>query len=204
MAKTTAISRRIFFAGGLLSLWAAAADAAELLEFEFERTGSRYTVRSESYIDVPPQGVFNVLSDYENFHRISSLVVESRDLGVGPDGEHLVFTKNSGCLAFFCRSVSKVERLEAQAPSEITTTVIPERSDVSYSRSHWLLKREGRGTRLSYSVETEINFWVPPMIGNYLLSRWLEKGGKKALVSIEYDAWHSLYAAPAAEPAQEH
>lgn len=203
MAKTTAAKIQRVLACGLLSVWVASAGAAELLKFEFERKGSRYTVRSESYIDVPPQGVFNVLSDYETLHRISSLVEESRDLGSGTDGEHLVFTKNSGCLAFFCRSVSKVERLQVQVPSEILTIVVPERSDVSYSYSRWLLEKEGRGTRLSYSVETEINFWVPPMIGNYLLERWLKKGGKSALANIEYYAWHSLYPEPAEAPAQD-
>ncbi len=197
VAKTTAVDARRIVACLLLCAWSASAGAAQLLEFEFERKGQRYTLRSESYIDVPPQGVFNVLSDYDGLHRISSLIVESRDLGAGPDGEHLVFTNNSGCLAFFCKSVKKVERLEVQPPNEIVTIVVPERSEVSYSRSRWVLEREGRGTHLSYSVDTEISFWVPPMIGNYLLRRWLRKGAKEALTFIEYYAWHSLYSEPA-------
>ncbi len=203
MAVKTTANTSSFVACGLLSLWWGGAGAAELLSFEFDRTGSRYTVNSESYIDVPPEGVFEVLSDYTGFHRISSLVVESRELGPGPEGEQRVFTKNSGCLGFFCRSISKVEALRTEPPLEITTTVIPEQSDVAFGHSQWRLAREGRGTHLIYSTATQINFWVPPMIGNYLLERWLRKGAKNALTNLEYYAWHTLYGDSEEEPEQE-
>ncbi len=177
----------------LLMLLIATAQSAEMLEFKFERKGPRYTVHSEAYIDIAPEGVFQVLSDYDRLHLISNLVEESRELRPGENGERLVYTKNSGCLALFCRTVEKVERLEAVPPVRIITVVIPQRSDVSFSRSEWRLAPDGRGTRLSYAVETEVSFWVPPVIGNYLLSRWLRKGAVNALQRIEYYAWHALY-----------
>jgi len=167
--------------------------AAEILTFEFERKGSRYIVRSESYIDVAPAGVFEVLSNYDKLHRISNLVEESKALEPAEEGAQLVYTKNSGCLALFCRTVEKVERLETDPPFRIVAEVIPERSDVSFSRSEWRLSKEGRGSHLSYSIETEISFWVPPVIGNFLLKRWLRTGAENALVRIEYYGWHALY-----------
>lgn len=169
------------------------ADAAELLGFEFSRDKQRYEVVSAAYIDVPPEGVYAVLTDYTQLHRISSLVVESADLGVDEDGRHLVFTHNEGCLALICRSLKKVEHLEAKPFSLVTTVALPGRSDVEFSRSEWRLQREGRGTRMDYALVTDINFWVPPIIGNYMLSRWLEKGAGRAITRIEYYAWHELY-----------
>lgn len=167
--------------------------AAELLEFEFERDRQRYEVVSSAYIDVPPEGVYIVLTDYAQLHRVSSLVVESANLGLDKAGRQLVYTHNKGCLAMFCRSLEKVEHLEAEPYSLITTTALPERSDVAYSHSEWRLRKEGRGTRLDYHLITDINFWVPPVIGNYVLSRWLKKGAARAIKRIEYYAWHELY-----------
>lgn len=182
------------------------APASELLNFEFARAGGRYSVQSAAYIDVPPAGVYAVLTDYQGLHRISNLVVKSAELEPDAQGRRRVYTLNKGCLALFCRSVEKTEYLQATPHSLVETIVIKELSDVAHSHSAWRLKPEGRGTRLDYEVETEINFWVPPVIGNYLLSRWLQKGADQALQRIEYYAWQALYGrepqapAPAADP----
>lgn len=167
--------------------------AAELLAFEFERNAQRYSVSSVAYIDVPPEGVYAVLTDYAQLSRISNLVVESKDLGIDEDGHQLVYTINKGCLAMFCRSLEKVERLRAVPFELIVTDAVAERSDVAFSHSEWRLLKEGRGTRLVYQMSTDISFWVPPVIGNYMLSRWLKKGAANAVQRIEYFAWHSLY-----------
>lgn len=171
----------------------ATARAAELLDFEFKRSKQRYEVTSSAYIDVPPAGVYAVLTDYENLHRISRLVVESADLGHDEQGQHLVYTHNKGCLALFCRSLKKTERLQAEPVTWITTEAISAHSDVAFSHSEWRLQKEGRGTRLDYHLRTDINFWVPPVIGNLVLSRWLKKGAASALNRIEYFAWQHLY-----------
>ena len=177
----------------LLVTLMAPAQAAELLEFEFERAAQRYSVTSVAYIDVPPPGVYAVLTDYAQLHRISNLVVASADIGVNEDGDRLVYTLNHGCLAMFCRSLKKVERLQAEPFALIITEALPARSDVAFSHSEWRLKKEGRGTRLEYRLSTDINFWVPPVIGNFVLSRWLKKGATNAVQRIEYFAWHELY-----------
>lgn len=176
------------------------ARAAELLEFEFSREKRRYKVSSVSYIDVPPPGVFAVLTDYDNLHRISNLVSASAERPPGENGIRRVYTHNEGCLAWVCRSVEKLETLEATPHTRIVTSVIPEQSDVAFGRSEWRLSVEGRGTRLEYTLETEINFWVPPVIGNYLIAKWLKKGTRNALARIEYTAWHTLYDDPEAKP----
>lgn len=190
-AANTAL-RLALVLGGLAWL-ATESRAAELLGFEFSRDGRRYTVRSAAYVDVPPEGVYAVLTDYARLHLISNLVTESRELEAAEDGTRRVYTLNEGCVAFFCRSVEKIETMEARPYSEIKTTVIAAQSDLGFGISRWHLSREGRGTRLVYETETEVGFWVPPVIGNYLLSRWLHKGTVNALQRLEYYAWHTLY-----------
>lgn len=170
----------------------AQARAAELLEFDFERNKQRYEVSSVAFIDAPPQGVYAVLTDYAHLYRISNLVAESADLGLDANGQRLVYTFNKGCLALFCRSLEKVERLQSVPYTLITTDALPERSDVNFSHSEWHLHTDGRGTRLEYQLTTDINFWVPPFIGNYLMSRWLEKGARNAVQRIEYFASQTL------------
>jgi len=168
-----------------LTLWIAAAFGAEVRSFEMDRKAQRYHIVSETFIDAPVAAVYSVLIDYDHYDRISSVFEESRYLERNPDGSGLVYTKAHGCVAFFCTTVERVEKLEVVPDSEIVATVIPERSDTRYSRAQWRLQAEGGGTLLRYELEMEPDFWVPPLIGPPIVKRALRQGGERAAARIE-------------------
>src|SRR5262249_22146318 len=126
----------------VLAGWAASVLAAEVRSFEMDSKAKRYHIVSETYIDAPVNAVYDVLVDYDHYDRISNVFQESRYLERNPDGSGLVYTKAHGCIAFFCTTVERVERLEVVPDAEITATVIPERSDAHYSRAQWRLQAE--------------------------------------------------------------
>ena len=163
----------------------AAVPAAEVRSLQLDREGQRYFLESESFIHAPVEFVYDVLTDYEQFGRVSKIFEESRFLDPEPDGTPLAYTKARGCIIFFCTTVERVERLELTPPSEIIATVIPERSNVQYGRAHWQLEPEGNGTRLLYNLEMEPGFWVPPVIGPWLIKRRLRDGGMRAAQRVE-------------------
>src|SRR5690606_5872273 len=98
-----------------------------------------------TYLAAPPAAIYDVLLDYDDdaYGRISEIYKESGYLAPDTDGTPLVYTRVEGCLLFFCRSMRRVERLEAVAPSFIRTTTVPERSDFKYSVSRLRLEPEG-------------------------------------------------------------
>jgi hypothetical protein len=160
--------------------------AAEIRSVDVERIGSRYHLVSDTHFDAGLQDVFDTLIDYDHLAGISETIKESHYLYPAEDGQQLVFTRVAACVLFYCKSVEKVERLEIDAPYRIVTTAIPERSDVRFSRSEWSLStEEGGGTNVEFKLEFEPDFWVPPIIGPFVIRKLLIKDGESAVQQIE-------------------
>jgi hypothetical protein len=161
------------------------ARAATIEELDVQRDGGCYRLSSVTYVDAALDAVFQVLTDYDAFQRISSVYEESRFLAPHPDGTPIVYTRMKGCLLFFCTSMRRVERLETDPPSFIRTTVLPEQSDVAYGQSEWILEPEAGGTRVTHRLTMQPDFWVPPVLGPWLLRKSLRKHGAAAVDRIE-------------------
>jgi hypothetical protein len=169
-----------------LSTAAPAGNAAEIRAVDVSYDDGRYYLVSETWFDAPVQGLFDVLTDYDRFTRISSVYKESRFLQPAPDGTPRALTRVEGCVLFFCQSMSRVERLEiAPDMTRIRAVVEPEASDFEYSVSTWEFREEDGGTIVDYRLEMEPGFWVPPVIGPYLMKRRLRRGGEDAIERIE-------------------
>jgi hypothetical protein len=159
--------------------------AATIRDVTMDHDGARYRLTSSTYMDAPREAVFRVLTDYERFDRISSVYAESRFLPPDDDGTTLVYTRVEGCVLFFCKSLVRVERMETEEPALIRTTADPARSDFRYARSEWHLEPESRGTHVVYEMELEPAFWVPPVIGPWIIKRRLLRDGVDAVARIE-------------------
>ena len=144
-----------------------------------------YRLVSDAYIDAPREAIFEVLTDYERFGRISSAYKDYGFLEPAADGVPIIYTTMEGCVLFFCVSMRRVERLETNAPGFIRTDTLPEQSDFKSSVSEWTLTSEEGGTNMTYSLMMEPDFWIPPLIGPWLLQQRLERGGNGAVNRIE-------------------
>jgi hypothetical protein len=79
----------------------------------------------------------------------------------------------------------RVERLEVVTPRFIRSRTVPERSDFKYTLSEWTFAAEGDGTRVTYLMEMEPDFWLPPFVGPWFLKRTLMQGAPAAIDQIE-------------------
>jgi len=158
---------------------------ATLRSIDVWRKSGVYSLESETFLDASPQAVYDVLVDYDHFSRISRVYKEHGYLDPAPDGTPIIFTRMEGCVLFYCKSMTRVETLETDAPRYIRTVTLPEQSDFKRSISEFVLEPEASGTRLFYSMEMEPDFWVPPIIGPWFLKRTLESGGARAINRIE-------------------
>jgi len=161
------------------------ASAAELLDIQVSNTDDRYFMVSESILEASVPSVYQVLLDYDNFTRLSSVYEESRYLAPGPDGAPRVYTLAQGCMLFVCRNVEKVERLDTRSNQRIVATVIPQFSNLEQGVTEWVLTADGENTRLVYRMELTPKFWIPPLIGPPIIRYVLIKGGKDALQRLE-------------------
>jgi len=144
-----------------------------------------YRLVSDTYIDAPREAIFDVLTDYERFGRISSAYTDYGFMEPDTDGVPIIYTTMEGCVMLFCVSMRRVERMELEAPSSIRTEALPEQSDFKSSVSEWTLVPEAGGTKMTYSLTMEPDFWSPPLIGPWVLKQRLERGGSGAINRIE-------------------
>lgn len=159
--------------------------SATIRELDVSRDHDTYVLTAETYLEATPSEIFEVLMDYDRFDRISSVYKEHGYLEPDDDGTPIIYTRMEGCLLFYCKSMRRVERLEAERPTHIRTVTLPEQSDFKYSTSEWTLKREGTGTRMTYELVMVPDFDVPPLIGPWVLKHTLKQGGAHAIDRIE-------------------
>jgi hypothetical protein len=170
-------------AGALMA--ATVASTATLDSLKVEKHEDIYSLYAETMLDASPQAIHEVLTDYERFNRISSVYKEHGYLEPLPDGTQVIYTTMRGCLLGYCKSLTRVERVEVSTPGHIRTVTIPERSDFKHAVSEWLIEEQGSRSRVIYTLEMEPDFWMPPVIGSYLFKHKLRNGGRDALDRIE-------------------
>lgn len=161
------------------------AAAATLASVVVDYDAGRYELDADAFLAAPREAIFVVLTDYDRFGRISSTYKEYGFMDPMPDGTPVIFTRMEGCVLVFCRSLTRVERLESEAPGFIRTVALPDKSDFHHSVSEFRLNSEAGGTRVLYHLEMEPKFWVPPLIGPWILQRKLARGGADAIQRIE-------------------
>ena len=169
--------------GVILATWVARAATLESVIVRYE--AGRYALDADAFMAAPREAIFVILTDYDRFGRISSAYKEYGFLDPAKDGTPVVFTRMEGCVLIFCRSLMRVELLESEAPGLIRTITLPEHSDFEHSVSEWRLEPEDGGTRVLYHLEMVPAFWVPPIVGPWILQRKLQVGGARAVERIE-------------------
>jgi Polyketide cyclase / dehydrase and lipid transport len=161
------------------------AAAAELRDIAVEKDGDRYHLSSTTYFDATQSQLYNVLIDYDKYPLFSSAFVEAENRTPDAQGRPQFYTKMEGCVLLFCRTYIRIGHLELEPEHDIVAIVDPEQSNFNYSRERWKLVPDGEGTILIYDFVMEPGFWVPPIVGPYVIKRALRSAGGSAVNRIE-------------------
>ncbi len=171
--------------------------AAEMLKMEVKRKGKRFYLDSSLLVDVPKNTMYEVLTDYNNMHHFSRGIKQSQEVTPAADGTRRVFSHLQGCVAFLCRSVEKVELMETIENQRIVTLLLPELSkNVRWNKTEWdllevAIERDDKSnigktlTQIDYTMEFEPGFWVPPLLGAYIIKKSLAKDGLEIVERME-------------------
>lgn len=165
---------RVWLAGGLL-LGGGFAQAYLLDETSIQHAGGAYTVSFDMRLDADARTVRALMTDYGQLHRLSDIVTESRVLDVlGPDSQRIQLNMRA-CVWVFCRTVRRVQDVTLRANGDLTTRVVPERSDFSHGAERWRIIATGGGTRIRYDAQLTPRFFVPPLLGPYLVKQAIRR-----------------------------
>lgn len=173
------------------------AHAADMTKMEVERKGKRFYLDSSLLVDVPKNTMYEVLTDYNNLHNFSRGIKQSQEVTPASDGTRRVFSHLQGCVVFLCRSVEKVELMDTIENQRIVTTLLPELSkNVRWNKTEWDLseveinpdsnsKTKKTMTQINYKMEFEPGFWVPPLLGTYMIKKSLAQDGLEIVERME-------------------
>lgn len=164
----------------------ATAQDARILFVEVTHESGVYLVNSTAHFSSPLAAVYAVLSDYEGLDRLSDIVTESQLLpDRAPDGGPRVRTVLRGCVLFFCRTVTRVERVQAVEGRIITSHVEPALSDFREGFTEWRFRPlAGGGTEVTLRMRIVPDFWIPPVVGPPAVRRKLESEGRTTVLEI--------------------
>lgn len=171
-----------------LLLCAQATAAAEVQQVSVSRDGARYHVDMQARLDVPAARAYAVFSDYRNLPLINPAVRSAKVLGTEPDGATRLATEVHLCVAFFCRELKQVQDMRAIQEGDslgLSADVLPQLSDLRYGHAEWRMRSCDSGTCLHFSAEMEPDFWVPPLIGPWLIERKLRAQAITTSAGIE-------------------
>ncbi len=161
------------------------AAAADMRTVTVDRDGERYRMRSEVYFEVDRISLYEVFRDWDLSPNFSSWVVEARNLEPDETGRSGFYIRNHGCVLFVCKTLVREGYVDDDPYELIRATADAERSDFEISNETWRFESEGNGTVVVYELVMAPKFWVPPVIGPWILKRKLKSDGTDALNRIE-------------------
>ena len=168
----------------LAAVCCAAASGANFERAEVTHETGRYQLRFVVDLSAATAAVRALLTDYDHLDRLSAHIVESRRLTAG-DGGARVRIVLEACVFVFCKTVRRVMAVETRANGDILTLADPAESDFRHAREIWQVNPQDRGTRLVYEAEFEPSFFVPPLIGPWLIKSRLRGALEEIATRLE-------------------
>ncbi|WP_299697383.1 SRPBCC family protein [Hydrocarboniphaga sp.] len=181
----------------------AAAQAVVVDSLQVTQDGDRYRVAMKVQLDASADAAYAVFADYQNLPRINAAVKQAQILPetTSPEVSRL-YTQLRMCFSFFCKTLDQVQdmrRMPETPGGRLSAKVISERSDLLYGQADWRLSDGKTATQslLEFNAELEPKFWIPPLIGPWIMQRKLRQEAIQTSEGIERLAHESVaHAAP--------
>ncbi len=169
----------------LAVLWAAVATAGRVLTAVVTHESGFYFIEVDALVAIPERRARQLLTDYNHLHRVNPAVEVSEVLAERGSGDYRVRTVTRACVWFFCKSIHQVQDVIEGADGSITAIVVPEQSDLRHGYARVDLWEEAEGTRILIRSEVEPDFWIPPLIGPWVIKRKLRSEALDTVANLE-------------------
>jgi hypothetical protein len=142
--------------------------AATVLESDVTHAGNRYAVNFAFRVQAEAARVRELLLDYER-RPLADSVQELQLIELRADGSRRVRVVLRVCVLVFCQTMIKYAEMQVTPDGSVLSEGDPTGSDFELIRERWTLTPDGDGTRVRYQSELIPRFFIPPLIGPWLL-----------------------------------
>ena len=143
--------------------------AAEVRAVTVSEEHGRYTATFDAVIDAPIDEALRLMLTPGLWPQLSSIIIDAKVLENDDNGLRKVSVTFYDCIFIFCKTIHKTEDVTIKADGHIESQAIPEQSDFSYAHEDWHVFAEGDRTHIRYKTEMVPDFFVPPLIGPYVI-----------------------------------
>lgn len=168
----------------VLAALCAQAAAATITRADVSEKNGKYTVSFEAVVDADSRNVRRLMTDYAHLDRLSKTIIESRILKTENNKQRIGLVARV-CVLFFCKTMKKVEDVETLKNGDIVTAAIPQLSDFHYALEHWQILAEQNQTRIKYQAELRPSFYIPPLIGPWLVKSKIRDELEATTIALE-------------------
>lgn len=180
-----------FTAIAVVFLWCSDTEvrAGEIQQTTVDFVHAGYTVEFDGQISAVPSEVYRLVTDHNHLYLLNDDVLESTLL-TPPDApvkkRRVVLHV---CILVFCRDMKFVESLQENGKDELIATVVPSESDFRSGRTVWQIIPAGIDqSRLQLRSTFRPAFWVPPVIGPWLIRMKMEEELSVMITQLEHYA----------------
>src|SRR5690606_28342974 len=164
---------------------ARAIHAAQVEAVSVEADGETFHITLDAVVDGPQARVYGVLSDYTRLDRMNPSI---RSISVRPAPGNTgkrVRSVLEDCVWFFCRRIIQVEDVIERDPFTILGHVVPGQGDFAAGSFSWHVTAEGARTRVHYEASQVPRFWVPPLIGPWMIAKVMRSRLTSSIAVLE-------------------
>lgn len=159
-------------------------ETAEVQNLEVLRHHSGYTVSGQVWLQAPLEAVRAQLLNFNHMDRLHRCIQRSELQRRFPDGRCRVRVQIQFCIIRFWFALQSIQDFTWNERT-IHAVMLPEKGDFAHGKIQWDLTPDNGGTQLRFKVELTPAFWVPPLIGPYLLKRILPEKAREIAQNLE-------------------
>lgn len=143
-------------------------------DVRIESRDRAYVIRMSFDVEANADQVRSVLTDYRNPGRLSS-AVRGREIISQQGGVTRVSTELRGCAVFFCKTMKLVQDV-SESDDSVRADVVPDGGDFRSGYLLWSIAGKDSGhAHVDFEAVMEPGFFVPPLIGDFLIRSALQK-----------------------------
>ena len=185
----------------LLLLFAGGAQAAEVSGVHVARSGERFLIDMHIAIDAPAQAVFWALQDYAAMARYNPDLRAIRVVRTPAPDRVRLFTTIHTCVLVFCKTMRQEQIMTATASADGGTldAKLLRYGDFEGGHGVWVVKQCPTArvlTCLDVTIELVPAFWVPPVLGSWVVGRKMDQEAHRTGDGLEQTA-RGILARPA-------
>ena len=173
-------------AGVLLGILVASLGfAAQVERITVTHHDDSFKIMFDAVVDAPARQVYEVLADYARLGKLSP-VITAISVDVAPSGRaQRVRSVIKTCVWFFCRQIVQVEDVMEPDANTIIAHIVPGAGDFESGSFIWRVTNDGPRTRLHYEATRVAAFWIPPLIGPWVIRRTVREELESSIVMLE-------------------